>query len=197
MRLWLVAVALGLAAPVSASRSSGSVEAEIARLRDGAIDVDLHALRLAAAAQPGFKASGWDDYDAAAKALDSHRDAEALRTAEARLKDNYLDVRAHMVAAEALAGLGRKAEADRQHALAQGLIIAITSDGDGKNAATALTVISVDEEYVVLEVRGIRATRQALHPEGGHYYDVLDVTDGSGAARQMWFNIDLVFGHEL
>lgn len=200
MRIAVIAAVIALAAPVLAAGESPTVRAQIEQLKAGATGVDLRALRLAMAAEPGFVAADWAGYGDAGTALAAHRDADALKLAQARLDQNYLDVRAQMVAAEALARLGRKPEADRHQALAQGLLEAIASGGDGNSAATAWTVISVDEEYALLEVLGLRTKLQSLVPRDGHKFDVLDVVDPNdpaAASREIWFNIDLVFGHEL
>jgi hypothetical protein len=51
-------------------------------------------------------------------------------------------------------------------AVVQGLLRSIMDSGDGKSTETAYIVISVHEEYVVLQVLGLRPSGQSvLHQE--------------------------------
>jgi hypothetical protein len=51
------------------------------------------------------------------------------------------------------------------------------SDGDGEKTETAIDIISTDEEYVILNFSGLRASSQADLQDNGHNCDKLIVVD--------------------
>lgn len=71
----------------------------------------------------------------------------------------------------------------------------VLNSGDGKSQATAYTVISTEEEYIILRVFGLRPGKQSLLSENGHYYDRLDATDPQTKKEfTIYFNIDRPYG---
>jgi hypothetical protein len=58
-------------------------------------------------------------------------------------------------------------------------------------------VISVDEEYAVVRVLGLRVLSQALSHIDGHSYDVLTAVDvETKFESKLYFNIDVIFSAE-
>ena len=66
--------------------------------------------------------------------------------------------------------------------------------GDGRTRATAYRVKSVDEEYEILRLFGLRPASQSLIIGNDQKpYDMLDATNPkSGDHFELWFDISLV-----
>ena len=73
-------------------------------------------------------------------------------------------------------------------------IAAILRKGDGKAESTAYKVKSVDEEYEILRVFGLKPAMQSLVTgKNKKPYDVLDATDPrTGETFSLWFDISAV-----
>ena len=73
-------------------------------------------------------------------------------------------------------------------------IAAILKDGDGKTESTAYKVKSVDEEYEILRLFGLRPGMQSLIiGKDQKPYDRLDATNPrSGEQVTLWFDISSV-----
>ena len=71
--------------------------------------------------------------------------------------------------------LGDTGKADFHRAVLNGLIDSILKSGDGKSPKTAWVVISVHEEYVVLQVLGFKPSQQSLLHQDDHSYDEMKV----------------------
>jgi hypothetical protein len=68
----------------------------------------------------------------------------------------------------------------------------ITAGKDGKSAATAWSVVTVDEEYFILRMLDAKLTRQRLVSTGGHHYDVMQTVDAeTNAGVTYYFNVDI------
>ncbi len=68
----------------------------------------------------------------------------------------------------------------------------ILTNGDGRSFATAFKVITIDEEYAVLQVLGVRKADQSLVEHGGSSFDLFTVNDPeSGKEFTLYFNVDL------
>ncbi len=78
-----------------------------------------------------------------------------------------------------------------------GLLSSITSTGDGKTPETAWHVSSVEEEYFVMRMIGVKPGRQSLVNRNGRIFDALEVVDGKGVSRTLWFDITDFFSKEL
>jgi hypothetical protein len=123
-------------------------------------------------------------------ALEGSKFADASRLADSALALNYLDIFAHVGAGMAARGANDE-QADRFHeALVGGLLAAILASGKG-TAQSPWVVLSIDEEYAVLQAQGLRRTEQMLGKcDDGRACDVLTVTDAEGGSpRQLYFDI--------
>lgn len=66
---------------------------------------------------------------------------------------------------------------------------------DGRDAANAIKVSSVDEEYVILRRLGLKPQMQSLMMIDGRPYDMISVVDPrTGKKREVWFDIGSFFG---
>src|SRR3954471_3135143 len=69
---------------------------------------------------------------------------------------------------------------------------------DGHDAANAIKVGSVDEEYAILRRLGLKPKMQSLMMIEDHPYDMLRVVDPrTGRERDIWFDIQSFFGKDF
>jgi hypothetical protein len=130
------------------------------------------------------------------KAAQSGQADRAGDLARKILAQDYTDLRAHELLRQVCAK--QKDEACVQHEtfVTRGMLNSITGSGDGKSAKTAWLVISIEEEYFVLNAKGLRTSMQSLRLEDNKPYDVLSAS-GAGGAQDVWFDIGLFFGKEF
>jgi hypothetical protein len=168
----------------------------LATVKGGDTAIDFKSLRMAYAGSSGYSSLGVDSKmrmklieTVKAKKFD-----DVAKVAQEILKTNFLDMITHVYAATAYQSLKDKKKADYHQAVYLGLINSIVTGADGESPKTAYTVISVDEEYAVLNAYGLQRTANTVLDEGGHKYDVLTVTDKTtGVTSKVYFNIDLVW----
>jgi hypothetical protein len=128
-------------------------------------------------------------------ALSDKKYDKVIESGQQVLNGCFVNIDAHIALAAAYQGK-KDANKEKFHAwVADGLMKSIVSSGDGKSKATAWTVISTDEEYVILRSFGLTPGTQSLLSENGHYYDRLDATDPqSKKTFTLFFNIDRPYG---
>lgn len=69
------------------------------------------------------------------------------------------------------------------------LLSAVTSTGDGRSKETAIHVISVTDEYGILDIFGLSSKMQSLVEDKGQSYDVMDLEENEYGLESMYFNI--------
>lgn len=69
------------------------------------------------------------------------------------------------------------------------LLSAVTSTGDGSSKESAFHVISVADEYGILEIYGLSPTMQSLVEDKGQSYDVMELKGNEYGLKSMYFNI--------
>lgn len=153
---------------------------------------DVDALRRAHAASSDYDPYGSDSdlRQAMFQALDRGAWADGRRLADSALAVNYLDVFAHLGAAVASDKLRDATRSQFHQAMMRALIGAILASGAGTKESPWV-VLSVDEEYAVLQARGLsRETQAVVECAGDHECDVLSVVgrDG-GAPSSVYFDI--------
>lgn len=84
--------------------------------------------------------------------------------------------------------------ADRYRATAQGVIDSILSTGNGESPGTAWEVISVNEEYSILEYLELEPESQALVSVDDRTYDLITAEAKDGRERKVYFDITLFYG---
>lgn len=160
--------------------------------------VDWRAMRYAYADRPGFNVLG-DGLDPVRKqmfsALQAMDYAGAITAAQEVIDKDFVDADAHLVTFLSYVKLGQGQKGFRDRDIGLGLIVSMQT-GDGKTPATALTVINVAEEYAYLRALSLHPNGQSLIHDGGHSYDVLNVTDQSGQTQSVYFLIDRVVADE-
>jgi len=194
----LVVVFLALA-PISAqSRETGArYDDLLAKVKSGNLSVDFREMRLAYAGTSHYKPYGGGQAgirDAMFAAMAAKDYAAAVENAEKVMADNYVDIDAHMIASIAYDRLGKEKNAGFHRSVVRGLVASILDSGDGRTPETAYTVISIDEEYVILYILGLTMSRQADQHLNGHSYDKLDVSESkTGKQFELFFSIDVPY----
>jgi hypothetical protein len=171
----------------------------VERVQQGDKTVDFRALRLAYADSPDY--SKRPDTSSDKKTMFTSFTAKdygkAIKSAEIVLAANYVDMDAHFVEYVAHRELQHSDQAEFHKFVLDGLLRSITSSGDGKTPETALQVIEVHEEYVLLRFMGVGLPEsQSLLHQGGHSYDQIKFKDPkSGKDSVLYFNVDIPIKH--
>lgn len=175
-----------------------SYQSLVERLKKNDRTVDFRQLRVAYSETEGFSPYGADreGRQKMFAALDEKNFDQAAEQAEKILKDKYVDIYAHFVAARAYGELGKADKSEFHDFAFNGLLKSIMGTGDGKSPETAFFVIAVEEEYALLDVMRMNVRGQSLIRKDGHSYDLMRVTDSqSGKEIEFYFNIDRVLGY--
>lgn len=125
------------------------------------------------------------------KALKKRNFAGARTAAESILNKDYLNLEAHLICQISSDSLGDVGRAQFHGWVLDGLLNAILASGDGLSQATAYHVLTVSEEYAVLDVLGLQSEQQSLqHADDGTSYDMFKVKDKkNGEKREVYFDI--------
>lgn len=172
----------------------------LARVKSGDLSIDFKQLRFSYMESPErHQAKDTDEQKKAMfEALKKNDYAKALHNADLVLENEFVDLEAHRVKQIACEALNDEQKAAFHQAVTRGLLKSILDSGDGKSAATAYVVISVHEEYIVLQALGLRPSGQSVVHLDGHSYDVLEAKKkDSGAGVKLFFNVDIPFRHYL
>ncbi|MCA1633821.1 MAG: DUF4919 domain-containing protein [Acidobacteria bacterium] len=165
------------------------------RAKKGDQTVDYKEMRLAFFETPEYSPlTGMIDNRALNIALGQGDYAGAIKTADAILKKNFVDLNAHMVAHIGYRQTGNEEKASFHRSIADALLNSIKSTGDGKSTDTAYEVISISEEYAMFRGMGLRPVKQALVNEKGHAFDAITVVDPKTKQEAIiYFNVDKPF----
>lgn len=133
-----------------------------------------------------------------AGAVRARKDADVAAIARQIIAIDYTDMRAHKYLRQACVVLKDQACADHEHFVEFGLLKSIVGVGrDGRSVASAWQVISISEEYFIIEMASLRSTQQSLMFDQDKPYDVLSVVGEDGKPLNLYFDITAFFGHEL
>ena len=175
--------------------NSDSIYNEIvSQIKNGSEDVDFTELRMVYANSSSYDPYG-KDYDvkkSMRRAYDNGDYEGVVRYAKELIGDNFLDINSHVFCGMAYKKMGDKEKRDYHGFIALGLLNSIIGSGDGKTPETAFRVISVTEEYALLDMWGLKMSTQWLLEENGHEYDKLEAEDiDTGEKVTLYFNVDL------
>jgi uncharacterized protein DUF4919 len=179
--------------PKSAQAPHSSYATLLERAKKGDQSVDFKELRLAYAETAQYKPYGADraSRQKMFDGLNAKEYAQALELAEKILAVNFLDMNGQFGAFIAHRELGNADKAAYHKFLFDGLVNSVHKSGDGKSTSTAFVVISTDEEYVLLNWLGLRATGQSLIREDDHVFDLMKAVDReTNDVVSYYFNID-------
>lgn len=164
------------------------------RVKKGDLDVDFKQLRVSYISSPEYKKAKdtSEESKEMIQSINAKDFKKAIKNADVVLQNDYSDMNAHFAEYIAYRELGDGKQADFHHSVFDRLVNSILKSGDGRSKESAYVVVSVDEEYVVMRVLGLRLKNQSLVRDNGHSYDVLQ-TEGvkSGEKAELYFNVDL------
>jgi hypothetical protein len=132
--------------------------------------------------------------DAMVKAFDDKNYVKAVELVEVILDNEFVHLGLHRAAADAYQELGNKTKADFHKNIADRLLHALMRSGDGKTAQSAYRVLTIKEEYFVMNELGYGVSGQALMSENNKPYDVLFGRDKKGKSVSIYFDISSFFG---
>jgi hypothetical protein len=123
-------------------------------------------------------------------ALGSREWSTALYEAQQILSRNIANGNAHYVAMIAYEQLGDKAHADAEDRIVTAIAHSIFGDRNGRSEDSAWVTTSVDEEYFVLRVLGLKPQSQSLAQKDGKAYDEMKVVDAKDPGHEfvLWFD---------
>jgi hypothetical protein len=129
-------------------------------------------------------------------AFEANDYAKAAELVEGVLDYEFVHLGLHRAAEDAYRKLNNQAKADFHKAVADKLLNALLTAGDGKTAATAYRVLSVREEYFIMNELGYKVTIQMLASENGKPYDILSGRDKKTDKEvSVYFDIGSFFGN--
>ena len=152
---------------------------------------DFTKFRMAYAARPDFEPM-WkvdDQRDALLEAYKAKDYKKVVELSKPWLERVPVDADTHFIRAQALKKLGDWAGFSYHWHCFYGLIHSIASSGDGKTPKTAFKVISVAEEYYLLDEIGAELIEQTLQ----HPCDVMRVRLRDGTETTLHFDVSISF----
>lgn len=187
--------AISISAQVQQSGQRQSYDSLLSKLKGGDLTIDFRSLRFAFADQTATEARAADprEHIAMLKLLNEKNFKEAVKMAEAIHKSNFVDMNSHIVAAMAHEGLRDPKKSKYHEAVYLGLVNSILNDGDGNSTKTAYKVISVAEEYVLLNALELkRGTKEVENADGSVFHVLTAIDKASNEPVKLYFNIDKV-----
>lgn len=119
------------------------------------------------------------------------RDLASVISRSAPWLDTHpVDAEVHYLRSIALGGTGDLQGAVRHTAFYYGLINSLLASGDGQSEETAIQVITVAEEYWLVQELSGNLISQNLESGGNAPYDVLEIESG-GKRRKLWFDVSI------
>jgi hypothetical protein len=135
------------------------------------------------------------DRDKMVEAFKKDDYAKATELVEIVLDYEFVNRNLHLAAEDAYRKLGDETKANFHRDIAQKLLQALLSTGDGKTAETAYRVLTVKEEYLIMKELGYTVSSQSLMSIKGNHYDVLSGVDKkTGKEVELYFEIGSFFG---
>jgi len=169
----------------------------VKKLKNNDTNIDFQALRLSYTKTQDYKPYGADDSakDAAFDAVNKKNYAEAVKQAQFILENNYVDLDAHMLCRVGYREMGNFEKYEFHNAVLKGLVSSLYASGDGTTPEKAIVVISVREEYFLLNANGLKKIMNSSFTANGRMFDKMDVENKKTAEKTvMYFNIDIPFG---
>lgn len=173
--------------------SGADYYALVKKLKNNDMAVNFLTLRMSYTRTPDYKPYGDSDARKAAFAALNKKDfAGALKFAQTALETNYVDLDVHLLCRIAYRETGNKEKEAFHVSVLRGLVSSIYNSGDGSSPEKAMLVISVPEEYFVMNANGLTLLKQKSMTVNGHDYDAMDVeSKKTGEKKTMYFNIDI------
>lgn len=129
--------------------------------------------------------------------MDAYRAVAANNTQRARilldsaLAGQPLNVQSNIVMAALMERIGRSDSAKAYRRIADGVLNALASSGDGRSASTAMVAISTGEEYAYMNMFNLTPLFEIIRYVDGKRYNLRQCRTADGDTVRIWFNIDL------
>lgn len=108
------------------------------------------------------------------------------------LDTNYVDLDIHLLCRIAYRETGNREKESFHTSVLKGLVNSIYNSGDGSSPEKAMAVISVQEEYFLMNANGLHLLKQKSLTVNGHEYDAMDVENKTTREKKtLYFNIDI------
>lgn len=174
--------------------SANSYQDLVAKVKGGDTSIDFKALRIAYTQTAQYNPYGKDEnIPLMFEALHAKEFAKALEYAQSVLEKNYVDIDAHYASLAAYGEMGNNDRSEFHRSVALGLIDSIAT-GDGSSPESALQVIDVREEYIMLNIAGLETQKQTLQQFNDKNYDVFEVINReSGQTFTLYFDVTIPF----
>lgn len=185
--------AAGDSTPSTPAAESSAYDHLVGRLRAGDTLVDYTAARMAYTKTPQYKPYPvrWEGYQAMYAALEREKYAELRRLADSILSTNYVDPDAHLGAMSAALHMGDTSRGQFHGAVYRGLIRSIGARS-GRTLDSAIIVITLQEEYALLQARGLERTTVAMFQCGRSMCEQMEVIDSrSRTTSILYFDISI------
>lgn len=166
----------------------------VAKVKSGDTKIDFKALRIAYTQTSQYNPYGKDEnIPLMFESLQTKAFAKAVEYAQSVLEKNYTDIDAHYVLLTAYGEMGNTERSEFHRNIAMGLIDSIATD-NGSSPESALHVINVREEYIMLDIAGLELQKQTLQQFNDRNYDVFDVINReSGQTFTLYFDVTIPF----
>jgi hypothetical protein len=127
------------------------------KLKNNDLNIDFKALRFAFTRTENYKPYGTNDNmrDAAFDALKKKNYPEALKQAQSVLERNYIDLDVHLLCRTAYRETGNLEKYTFHSSVLKGLVGSLYASGDGTTPEKAIAVISVSEEYFIMNANDL------------------------------------------
>jgi len=173
----------------------------VAQAESGDPATDYTALRMAFVASDqydGYMSDRDDELKPAWDASQAKDCAGAIAASDKVVKKYFMVTLLHMMRQRCYRELGNTEAADREFAIAKGLLDSVLKSGDGKSPETAYVVVTMSEENLVEGWFDLDQQRQSLINKGGHNYDLIEGPNHkTGEHMAIYFNVDAMFGSLL
>ena len=166
----------------------------LTKVKNGNTNIDFKAFRIAYTQTPLYNPYKVDDSTQIIRAINEKDYPQMLKYADIILEKNFTDLDAHYASMIAYEKLGDQKRFNFHRTVLFKLLDSIIKSGDGKTPETALQVITIREEYMVMMILQLRQKSQAIKQIGDKSYDVFEVFDvKNNQPSSVYFDISIPY----
>jgi hypothetical protein len=169
----------------------------VRQLKNNDLKVDFNALRMSYTKTKDYQPYGGDNSKTTNSAYESLSKKDyktAAKLAETVLEKNFVDLDAHFICQIAYRELGSLTKYSFHRNILKGLVNSLYASGEGSSPEKAIVVISVREEYFLMNANGLKKIKQSLIKANDHRYDKMEVeSKKNGGKKILYFNVDIPY----
>jgi hypothetical protein len=176
-----------------------SYEDLLAKLKNGDTKIDYRALRMAYSETKDYSYHGIESAEKQKifAALNGKKYKDVLKLTDKVLATDFVEPNSHYAAFIANRELKDEKKSEFHKTVLIGLVDSIMNGKDGKSAKNCFEVITISEEYFVMNYLGFKVSSQSLGKEEGHTFDILTgINSETKESEKFYFNIDVVWKAE-